>query len=244
MANVREANMKCAAFVLPWLLLAIYPVAAQDSPNGLDIVVYNEVSPEQPVARVEVWARFDPQYFALARAAFQLQVANGQDFNGEWSIVEALDGPWTSAGEIDGKWSHRIDGIMPTQMHMHPVMGDDSNPILVWTGLYSTEDFTQRDLRLRLPYTIMFDVYATNDWYIPNIKRLPLEEIESGEAFVRITPDGCWADFDDNGTLDLFDFLAFINLFAVDHYGSDCDANNDLDLFDYLCFNNAFNEGC
>jgi hypothetical protein len=54
----------------------------------------------------------------------------------------------------------------------------------------------------------------------------------------------CEADLDHNGALDLFDFLAFINLFNADDPAADCDANQSLDLFDFLCFVNAFNAGC
>jgi hypothetical protein len=53
----------------------------------------------------------------------------------------------------------------------------------------------------------------------------------------------CYADFDGNGTLDLFDFLAYVNAFNGGG-DADCDGNQSLDLFDFLCFVNAFNAGC
>jgi outer membrane protein assembly factor BamB len=58
------------------------------------------------------------------------------------------------------------------------------------------------------------------------------------------TPTDCYADLDASGLLDLFDFLAFANLFNAADAGADCDGNGILDLFDFLCFVNAFNEGC
>ena len=45
-------------------------------------------------------------------------------------------------------------------------------------------------------------------------------------------------------TADLFDFLAFCNLFNAGDPAADCDASGSFDLFDQLCFTNAFNQGC
>jgi hypothetical protein len=54
----------------------------------------------------------------------------------------------------------------------------------------------------------------------------------------------CYPDFTDDGTLDLFDFLAYVNTFNADDPGADCTGDGVLDLFDFLCFVNAFNAGC
>jgi hypothetical protein len=54
----------------------------------------------------------------------------------------------------------------------------------------------------------------------------------------------CYADFDADGVLDLFDFLAFTNAFNGGDAGADCTEDGVLDLFDFLCFVNAFGEGC
>jgi uncharacterized protein (TIGR03790 family) len=54
----------------------------------------------------------------------------------------------------------------------------------------------------------------------------------------------CEADLNGDGVLDLFDFLAFTNLFNAKEPGADCAADGVFDLFDFLCFVNAFNAGC
>jgi len=54
----------------------------------------------------------------------------------------------------------------------------------------------------------------------------------------------CYADINADGALDLFDFLAFTNLFNAHQKPADCDQNAAYDLFDFLCFTNAFNAGC
>ena len=55
---------------------------------------------------------------------------------------------------------------------------------------------------------------------------------------------GCYPDCVADGTLDLFDFLCFVNDFNVNGSYSDCVADGAHDLFDFLCFVNAFNAGC
>jgi hypothetical protein len=54
----------------------------------------------------------------------------------------------------------------------------------------------------------------------------------------------CYPDIDGNGSLDLFDFLAFVNFFNAGDETANCDHQGGLDLFDFLCFVNAYNAGC
>ncbi len=65
-----------------------------------------------------------------------------------------------------------------------------------------------------------------------------------GAEFAMRGGDECYPDFDGNGDLDLFDFLAYVNAFNGGGSDADCDENGGLDLFDFLCFVNAFNAGC
>ena len=54
----------------------------------------------------------------------------------------------------------------------------------------------------------------------------------------------CYADCDESGSLDFFDFLCFQNAFASGDPYADCDESGSLDFFDFLCFQNAFAAGC
>ena len=54
----------------------------------------------------------------------------------------------------------------------------------------------------------------------------------------------CYVDFDRSGELDVFDFLAYQNAFAVGDYQADCDGCGTLDIFDFLCFLTQFDAGC
>ncbi|MEQ8317769.1 MAG: DUF1028 domain-containing protein [Phycisphaerales bacterium] len=55
---------------------------------------------------------------------------------------------------------------------------------------------------------------------------------------------GCYADFDGDGVLTIFDFLAFQNAFQDADPIADCDGSGSLDIFDFLCFQNSFDSGC
>ena len=54
----------------------------------------------------------------------------------------------------------------------------------------------------------------------------------------------CLADIDGDGSLTLFDFLEFQNLFAGGDPRADFDGDGSLTLFDFLEFQNAFAAGC
>ena len=55
---------------------------------------------------------------------------------------------------------------------------------------------------------------------------------------------GCYADCDQSGELDFFDFLCFQNQFGAGDPAADCDGSGSFDFFDFLCFQNEFAEGC
>ena len=61
---------------------------------------------------------------------------------------------------------------------------------------------------------------------------------------MEIASDACIADFDGDGELTLFDFLAFQNAFDAGDLTADFDGDGSLTLFDFLAFQNAFDAGC
>ena len=56
--------------------------------------------------------------------------------------------------------------------------------------------------------------------------------------------EACYPDFDGDGQLTIFDFLAFQNAFDTGDLMADCDGDGSLTLFDFLCFQNEFDAGC
>jgi hypothetical protein len=85
--------------------------------------------------------------------------------------------------------------------------------------------------------------HATNTWSI-------LRDPGSGRAVCFANdvyasdPEGCYADCDGTGNLDVFDFLCFFNGFNANDPIADCDIDGAWNVFDFLCFFNDFNEGC
>jgi hypothetical protein len=71
----------------------------------------------------------------------------------------------------------------------------------------------------------------------------------SGGAALRLdrTPcpfGACRADFDGDGSLTIFDFLAFQNAFDTGSLCADFDGDGRLTIFDFLRFQNEFSAGC
>ena len=79
-------------------------------------------------------------------------------------------------------------------------------------------------------------LYATfgDDFSLP---RILIDDITFGGT-------ACAADFDGDGELTLFDFLAFQNAFDAGDAAADFDGDGSLTLFDFLAFQNAFDAGC
>ena len=55
---------------------------------------------------------------------------------------------------------------------------------------------------------------------------------------------GCRVDLDMDGSLTIFDFLAFQNLFDAGDLIADFDGDGSLTIFDFLAFQNEFDIGC
>ncbi|MFI4883239.1 MAG: GC-type dockerin domain-anchored protein, partial [Phycisphaerales bacterium JB064] len=55
---------------------------------------------------------------------------------------------------------------------------------------------------------------------------------------------GCRADLDGDGSLTIFDFLTFQNLFDAGDLTADFDGDGSLTIFDFLSFQNEFDAGC
>jgi Cytochrome c554 and c-prime len=78
-----------------------------------------------------------------------------------------------------------------------------------------------------------------------------LQEASAFAVKIHDVNNACYADRDQStgrGVLDIFDFLAFQNLFVSnDPYACDCDTSTGsgiCDIFDFLCFQDAFVAGC
>jgi hypothetical protein len=108
---------------------------------------------------VSVYAQFGDGNYAFAGAELNI-VAD--DAAGEFfDIQEHLGGPGAFAGSADGPM---VTGIVTGQEH-NPgagVFADTTNPLLVWSGKYTTTDFSFRVFWIETE-TTLFDVYIDDD---------------------------------------------------------------------------------
>ena len=95
---------------------------------------------------------------------------------------------------------------------------------LVWSENVSGGGLTQIDV---------LDLYA------PNALPTYIDDVLLVEADA-----GCRADLDGDGTLTIFDFLTFSNLFDAGDLTADFDGDGVLTIFDFLTFSNEFDAGC
>ena len=81
--------------------------------------------------------------------------------------------------------------------------------------------------------------------YVGDASGAPVADYEPARTTLRwIYRPACIADFNDDGTADIFDFLAFQNAFDAGDAIADLDADGELTIFDFLAFQNAFDAGC
>jgi hypothetical protein len=141
--------VKCAAGQIV-STIAVLGVAATPAvcQSTFFFEVSNVITPEQPSATVTLWATFDPQWFAFHRTLTDVF----SEFDRGWfsDPLFLLDDPEGSsnAGEVspDGD---RVSGIFVTQLHIpFNHFPDPSNPIPIWSAMWTTDDFTPRQVDL------------------------------------------------------------------------------------------------
>jgi hypothetical protein len=174
----------CKATVVATLVMS---VSVQAQLNTFDIRVSNVITPSQPLAVVEVWAVWDPQYYAFASANFDMLAESD---SGDFSDPERmLTGPGSMDGIVE-PGGDRVLGIRPTQLHYPPpgILADTSNPILAWRVVWSTSDFTPRSTALST-VTSEFDLYI-NDAGVPDQF---IDQFTEGAGVIHVVPSSASA---------------------------------------------------
>lgn len=70
-----------------------------------------------------------------------------------------------------------------------------------------------------------------------------VDDIPSEAVVVRVEP-ACAADVNNDGELNILDFVAFQSLFQDGDPEADCNGDGGLDVLDFVCFQGKFVEGC
>jgi len=66
-----------------------------------------------------------------------------------------------------------------------------------------------------------------------------------GFSYIRATPGAaCPPDVNGDGSLDIFDFVAFQQAFLAEDPIADCTGDEAFDVFDFVCFQGEFLDGC
>ncbi|GIW74711.1 MAG: hypothetical protein KatS3mg103_1233 [Phycisphaerales bacterium] len=143
------------------------------TPNTYEIRVSNVVSPSQPSTTVEVYAQWDADvYYAFAAAEWSLR----GDATGSFSNPASA---FTDPGQVDGTpIGGDVTGIITGQLHFPPgsIFADTSDPILIWTGTWSTSDFTARLVELTTE-TTRYSLYLDDTGLSSDVTTTVLEAL-------------------------------------------------------------------
>jgi hypothetical protein len=70
------------------------------------------------------------------------------------------------------------------------------------------------------------------------------DSLNGGGAWLGPIDAPCQPDCDENGTLNIDDFICFQTLFALGDPAADCDGSSSLNIDDFICFQTLFALGC
>jgi hypothetical protein len=185
--------------------------------------------------------------------------------SGQWAMRAQLDGDTGSDIVIvrgsdiiaqEGSPVPGVAGAVLTTFGSGPIGIDDTGRVY-WYGGWSGGEAIFRDDE---PVVIMGettvegrtvtdiasgqDALAVSDNGLFLIAEVTLDGGLDAAILVEFLDGGCYADCDESGELDFFDFLCFQNAFAAGEPYADCDGSGSLDFFDFLCFQNEFAAGC
>ncbi len=182
-----------------------------------------------------------------------ISVVGGQEFAGAAVIYELDGASWVPTRVVPNPWPSRFDAFgssVAVDGECVAIGSDDSsteNEVLV---LRRTAGVWQDFARIRTPDRVTATRFGTS--LSLSGHRLAVADPSShvagggaGAVFIyQLDFTECYADCDEDGALDFFDFLCFQNLFAATDPNADCDESGVLDFFDFVCFFDAFAAGC
>ncbi|MEQ8845481.1 MAG: GC-type dockerin domain-anchored protein [Phycisphaerales bacterium] len=225
-----------------------------DYNTGYDLVVAQHPTRDDPTAIVQVWAWTDLQCDGgsplVAAGQFDIRLSHpieklGSGVGYAWYDCK-LDFPLRAP--CDAGFPPSGGGGLLNPFAFLQVFGPDpfssmmsfDNPLNVMDIYFVVDDLTPRNVTLTMPFLTQVSACVYDD--VIEFPGDPLT-VEPGMAVLRVN-GGCPADFDGDGELTIFDFLAFQNAFAAGDAAADFDGDGELTLFDFLAFQNAFDAGC
>ena len=212
---------------------------AQAGPYTIEIQVERPVLEPGEFARVFLAPAFDTRR-DWANAGVNLDLV-APDMGAGISDLSGV-APWS----ISSAWNPvRCDigicGFDAGQLNF-PAAGiyaDPSSPLPAFSFSYTPPDVSEPTEVTFQTRTNRFHVYAERE---TSVSESRLDELVEGRATILIVP--CRADFNNDGSLDIFDFLAFQNAFMLGDPMADFDFDGELTIFDFLAFQSRFERGC
>jgi hypothetical protein len=157
-----------------------------------------------------------------------------------WEVLEDLDGLTGDLTTTDGVSLYNTNAGQLKTLGTGPFTS--ANPICVlefeWAPVVdATFDVTYETFSyLDGPHTV--DVWECFDGN-GDVATYPVTE-----AVITFSVLACPADVNNDGALDILDFVTFQLLWQAADPAADCDANAEFNLLDFVCFQHLFQEGC
>jgi len=178
-------------------------------------------------------------------------------------VTPSVVNPFTAPNAV----SLQVGGTMTTTRYDVPAPGDQVTYVSIW----SQHRFVEPGKFLRVEYFSTFnadweplgaiqsdgsnqDQFVLNQWQLPLLAsgpefRLRIAEVGSDTAdawFIDSVTinEFCRIDLNQDGSTDLFDFLAFQTAFDTGSPLADFNNDTELNVFDFLEFQNQFGAGC
>lgn len=229
MFTVNKSTLGMSALVVS--TLSHQYCAAQET---FSFRLHRAVTPDSQEASVAIWAVFDEVEYALASARFELEAVSGLFVDADLLFD---GGPCEVCPTPEDRF---VRTIWPGQLHfpVGGIYGNPSNPVAVASAIWTTDDFTPRDVPIET-HTTGFDVYTERE---SSRSESRMDTFEEGSDIIRVRR--CYTDCDGDDETTIFDFLCFMNAFEAGDFYADCDESGTLDVFDFICFQNEFMAGC
>lgn len=142
---------------------------------------------------------------------------------------DVLVGAWAGPGSLwemnraNGQGSLLFDGDFFNNCGMTYVPSDDLHWMIDWSGEVYTFDPNNGYIRS----------YVTN-----------VGDAHDSLIFLDFDIGGCAPDCNNDGNLDILDFVCFQGLFQNADPAADCDGDGAFTILDFVCFQQAFQGGC
>ncbi|MEO1008469.1 MAG: GC-type dockerin domain-anchored protein [Planctomycetota bacterium] len=210
-------------------------LADSDPRYIIHVVVDRPVLEPGETATIELRAGFDSASdWAMSDVFLDLLLDTGGDAFDDFGVLRPMDAVGSDPGVPTGRG---IEGIIAGQLQFHNIFADPTDPMAFWRGTYVAP--SEPGVENVHTSTTQFQVYPCRDCVRP-LSRMDVLIEEA--SVLRIV--SCRADLDEDGSLTLFDFLAFANAFESGDALADFDFDGELTLLDFLEFQNRFDLGC